>query len=598
MPTNIEGFIGSVVAYPFRSDPDHMIQYIDASFDVMEAVGITVVRVAFWWNRTGLDTFWYAEYPTDHIIQNAANNGMRVYGIINPPLNTQAARWTPPNLTPDTVQVFQNFVKAMAERYGHVIEYWEILNEPNHDNRDQNGNVVAPHFGGIEYASLLRASYQALMAGFTARPDYQQIVQRRGGVPFRMYPGGTAGTDLAWIESVCSGLDALYQLHPTEGAYIDGFSVHPFSAPVGPDEFIEYNSPETPHPKISQGSLLQNIDWARLQLSRHPRVPQKLFIGEYGFSTESLANPGLVLTPEVQARYLAQGYLEAHASGYIDRLLGAWTVVDMNNEWDYWDHTGIVHPDRSPKPAHAAIANLTTRLRGMQRVQDLSWILPDGRMYLYRDAAHLCLAHWNHAAVAFTISFTAGTHIRHFDQAGAVLREENPGTATITLQSEPNTRFLEVTGGTIATINGVRLTSAGVPTVTGTRLKVAASRASAFAVGSEPQKAFDGSMTTLWNAGTNGSAWLEATFAAPAAVRAVTLRVAQLPVGLTNHELQLQINGVFKPVHRFNRYTSDGMTLAVQFSAPYANVAKLRVVSTPVATTRSNPAWFDVSVYQ
>ncbi len=73
------------------------------------------------------------------------------------------------------------------------------------------------------------------------------------------------------------------------------------------------------------------------------------------------------------------------------------------------------------------------------------------------------------------------------------------------------------------------------------------------------------------------------------------LDVAQLPSGLTHHEIQVAVNhGHYQTVHNQVSFTSNGMRIAVKLSRPYHQVTHVKVLT---HGSPSWPAWREIGVY-
>jgi hypothetical protein len=593
----IEKFVGSIPVHPANLSEQDTQQYVAALFDSAAAAGLSSLRIAFFWNYLGPNVYGYNQRHIELVTSEARRKGFKIYGIINPPNNPSAIGWTPPNPNPDVRATLLLFITNMAFAYGGEIECWEIFNESNQEQRDEHGNLLAPYYEGTSFAPLLRDSYFALLNGFQQRDDYSSLVSQRGGAAFKMYPAGTAGTDIDWIDAVCAGLENLYNAHPGESKYINGFSIHPFSAPKGPDEHLDLRLGVPPFTIISRGSLRANIDWTTFTLGKHPRVPNELFIGEYGWSTLYEANPPQAVSEDLQGRFVAEGFLEAHASGSISQAIWAWTFRDVNNLWPFWDHTGAMRVDGSQKPSYRAIKNLVDQLRGKSLQQDLSWMLSDGRMFLYRAGNTTKLVYWCTVDTKLTIQVSTGATLKLVDHQGRFIRDWPAGTLTINPFAVIAPRFLEVNGGAITSIQGIPLSASGVPELPGwTRVPVSSANASSTLAGSSPSFAFDNNAATYWNAGQFPEAWVEATFNGPQTVGGVILNVAQLPAGNTKHQILFRINnGSYQQVHTFSGHTASNMKLVAKFATPYQRVTHIRVLTT---VSPSWVAWLNIAAYR
>lgn len=541
-------------------------------FDSMDQAGLRSIRTAIFWNYLEPDRYNHSASRIGWTLHLAGERSMRVHAILMAPNRAREIGWTPPHIDPDVRRTFLKYVEEMALLYGDRVDDWELLNEVNQGDGD-----ISVHYPGRAYATLAREARQAIERGY-----------RRGGhaVDFRLWASGTAGSDPLWIENVCLGLEDLYRAHPGEGKYLDGFSIHPFSAPHGPDVPHVFDSPAFPHHRIGHGTLLQNIDVVRLALGRHPSVPNRLWIGEYGWSTSHPANPAMQVTEHEQARYVAQGFLEAHASGAIEQVVWAWTFRDFaHGTWDFWDHTGAVAEDGRPKPAFHALANLIDRLRATERLQDLGWTLPDGRAYLYGAADRQILVAWNGHPVARQVRVSAGSRVRRIDLLGRLVERYPAGTTQLTLPVVADPTYLVVDGGRLTALGPVVLDAGGRPVDPGRRVPTRWSRASSSAPGTTPAAAFDTRPETIWNAGAFAPAWIEVRLYRSQTVDAIVLEPAQSPAGRTVHEIQFSIDqGPYRTVARFEGHTTGDSRIVLHLPR-HRNVTHVRV------RTLSSPSW-------
>ncbi|HEX4955136.1 MAG TPA: hypothetical protein VF017_17230 [Thermoanaerobaculia bacterium] len=591
-----ERFFGAIAP----GHPQGDLSWHAATFDSISSVGAKVVRVAMFWNyNSGVyPHYFYNSWDTQQALAGAQARGLGAYGILNPPNQPSSPPWTPPSIDAHLYQTFLRFSEDMAYYHGGQIEYWEVGNEVN-----LSFEGLSTFYPGWDFARLLRDTRAALRRGFQRRSDYAALVAARGGEGFKMYPAGTAGTDLVWIRDTCLGLESLYDQYPSEGRYVEGFSIHPFSAPGGPDDRTFFNAPGYPYTPISHGTLLQNLEWAHFTLAANcPRVPRELFIGEYGWSTSYPEVPAQAVSESAQAAFFAQGLIEAHASGKLSRAIHAWTFRDLpHHTWDYWDHTGLLREDGSQKPAWTAIRHLITRLTGLGFRQNLGWLMPVGRMYLYGGANRQTLVYWNPTSLSMTVKATAGSTIRVYDHLGNQTQAPPAGATQVSVTVFPEPRYVEVTGGRITTVLGQSLDANGVPTLPGyTTVPTTWTRASSTLGGSPSGNAFDGSSGTVWNSGGLAPGWVEAKLYNLQNVRALVLEPSMMPSGLVDHKVELAINnGAYQQVAQVTSYLSDDMKVVVKLPQTYTNVSHVRVRS--VARTDGSPtwlAWREVRIYQ
>lgn len=600
----IEKFVGGIPVIPKRLNGNQtgMKEFADNLFCKMDHVGFQSVRFAFFWdyNPNG-------EYVRDYIdlvLSEAQQRGFRCYGMILPPNNPAHVGWTPPNIVPQTRLTFLDMVKRYGRNHGNQIEYWEVLNEVNQSVVDERGNIRERWYEGTAYASLLRDTYLALLEGFRERDDYAALVLDRGEPPFKLYAAGTSGTDIAWIEMVCVGLERLYSdpQYSGEGKYINGFSIHPFSNNVGPDEHFLACAPTDPGvgTQISHGTLAANIDWATHTLAKHPNVPQDLFAGEYGWST--FANPpsDAIIVPEhAQGVYVSQGFIEAHASGKLSQAIWAWTFIDMDAEWNYWDHTGALRTDGdTEKESYSAIKTAIGKLSGMEMRQNLSWMLPgNGRMFLYQSADKTSLVFWSSVASQLTVKVKKATTFRTYDHLGKRLNEfTNRALVNVNVIASPH--YLEFQGPPLTFIQGIEVKPNGLPMLPkdwGLRpVKRDTARASNFVTGAQPQKAFDNKEVTFWSSGQFPTQWIEVEFQRPETVAGMILTPIQMPAGMTEHEIFFHIGGSYQSVRRLSSHTAHGMKIVIKFPTPHQNVRKMKVQTT---ASPSWVGWFEIGAY-
>lgn len=128
-------------------------------FNLMDELNMTWVRQFVYWDEIEPLPRQYQWSQWDHISQQiqAFPELQLVAVFVNSPAwaRTNTNRTTPPD-NPDSLS---SFVRQFAERYGHVIDYYQIWDEPN----------LKSGWGGIEpnvvdYAALLSASYQVIHA--------------------------------------------------------------------------------------------------------------------------------------------------------------------------------------------------------------------------------------------------------------------------------------------------------------------------------------------------------------------------------------------------------------------------------------------------
>jgi hypothetical protein len=94
--------------------------------------------------------------------------------------------------------------------------------------------------------------------------------------------------------------------------------------------------------------------------------------------------------------------------------------------------------------------------------------------------------------------------------------------------------------------------------------------------------AFDGNMTTRWNAGGHPVQFIEIDFGSPQSFWEIAARVDQTPSGQTNH--QVTLDGRSAPEFGWTGVTSDGDLLAHRFGT-LQTAQRVRI------TTSESPSW-------
>jgi hypothetical protein len=100
--------------------------------------------------------------------------------------------------------------------------------------------------------------------------------------------------------------------------------------------------------------------------------------------------------------------------------------------------------------------------------------------------------------------------------------------------------------------------------------------------------AFDGDVSTEWNAGAGPVQWIEIDFGSPQVIAGITGLVDQTPNGFTNHDVTLDGVAAFS----WTGNTVTGQELSYTFAAPQT-VQKVRITTT---VSPSWAAWFEINV--
>jgi hypothetical protein len=109
-----------------------------------------------------------------------------------------------------------------------------------------------------------------------------------------------------------------------------------------------------------------------------------------------------------------------------------------------------------------------------------------------------------------------------------------------------------------------------------------------------PKLAFDGDVTTVWNAGDSAPSWIQLDLGQPVTISKVRLNVLQSPNGPTTHE----ISGGPTPdsltlIGTLDGNTTDGQWLELNQSANNVRYVKIETTKSP-----SWVAWKEIEIYK
>ena len=300
----------------------------------------------------------------DGAVKAARAQGLRILGTI-----TYSPKWASPDCAdqngtyvghclPDAAHVndFANFARAAAQRYGSQstasdpalrgsITAWQIWNEPNHRE------FSLPRPNPDRYTAMLRAAYPAIK---TADPGATVVT------------GGTAPSGNEW-DSVgqteyapTTWLLSLYDRDAQNS--FDAVGHHPYSFPWNPLDEAGFNG-------FTQTRYLY------LVMSAHGDATKKVWGTEMGAATGTvpLADPTQPcfirsMTETEQAQWLHDYFLGWNTTfrAFTGPLLWKATRDDPPDSTrpansQLWNNLGLLRLDHSPKPAFAAMQDVTTR---------------------------------------------------------------------------------------------------------------------------------------------------------------------------------------------------------------------------------------------
>lgn len=98
--------------------------------------------------------------------------------------------------------------------------------------------------------------------------------------------------------------------------------------------------------------------------------------------------------------------------------------------------------------------------------------------------------------------------------------------------------------------------------------------------------AFDGSLDTVWNSGSDPEQWIQIDLGETRSISSIRLTVAQYPEGETTHQIWGgETEATLQLLHEFKGHTSEFQVLEFKPSTPAENIRFIRVVTT------QSPSW-------
>jgi hypothetical protein len=313
---------------------------LSADFDAIAATGAKWVRFDFYWGMiqpTEASNFdWSA---ADRAVSEARSRGLNVLGTLAyTPVWARPANTTdhdPPTNPAD----YAAFAQAAAQRYApQGVHAWEVWNEPN------IAGFWQPAPDPVAYVTLLKTAYSAIKGA-----DTQAVVLTGGTAP--------VGPTTDWVSADGTQMSAYHwiaQLYANgaRGSF-DAMATHPYNpAPNSPT----YHDP-------SWGS---NNYWNHFmetpQIYNNLMVPngdgsKAIWGTEAGTHTGTSANS---VSEDTQAQYVAP-YISTWKSWPFTGPFFYYSLRDLGtNLANAEDNFGLLHCDRSQKPAYAAFKQAIT----------------------------------------------------------------------------------------------------------------------------------------------------------------------------------------------------------------------------------------------
>ncbi len=296
-----------------------------ADLDAMRNAGAGWVR---------LDVDWSSIEPTrgnqnwtntDRVVNAARTKGLQVVGIA-----AYTPRWAQdPSVAPGTSHgrpassaQFGAFAGQAAAHFAGRINIWEVWNEPN------LSSFFSPRVDPAFYTSMLQSSAAAIRA---AAPGAWVV----GGA---LAPGvdssdGSSASPLTFLQQMYA--------HGAKDA-MDAVSIHPYSFPALPSNSSTASWNTFYRLRNAHDIMVNNGDGAK-----------KIWLTEFGTPT---GPGGDAVSEQQQAAIIADGLTTARSFDYLGPLFVYEIRDGATGTANIEDNFGLLHTDRSAKPAYAVVA--------------------------------------------------------------------------------------------------------------------------------------------------------------------------------------------------------------------------------------------------
>jgi len=286
-----------IYLYRWHGHPQELDK-MNRQADLAQRAGIKWTREEFQWHALEPEPgkFDFAFY--DRLVDVAQAHGISVYGLL-----AYWSKWAKAN-TPEGLEAYSRWARAVVHHFKGRIKYWEIWNEPN----------IFFWTGPREmYAALLEQAYTAIKA-----EDPQAVVMGCS----------TSGIDTKFIKMVME-----------KKAHFDALSIHPYRGALNDLAYID-----------------------DLRAAHELVGGRDVWLTEIGFPSQAVTG----FSERGQASLAARTYLLSLASGAI-RDVSWYDFRNDGEDINYNEHNfGVVRGDFRPKPAYRALATTCRTLAGLQ----------------------------------------------------------------------------------------------------------------------------------------------------------------------------------------------------------------------------------------
>ena len=323
---------------------DSSVADFDRELDLLVAAGANTVRIDIGWSTLEQDGNGALNLPyvqkADTFFAHARARNLKVIATFftapcwasrAPPeakLGCSAGWWDRGvgYYPPINVADFADAAAWVAQRWGDYMAAIEIWNEPNYIGWF---NTPTPE---ADYVAMLRAAYPRIKAVKPALPVLGPAMLA-SDAPFleRLYAAGIGG-------------------------YFDGLSLRPFNQGRDPYDI-------TLPPFGAAHVYLTGVPWVRDLMIAHGDGAKRMWITELGWSSCAPGTSVWCITPDLQARYLADAFrIIRDRWDYVESV----SVYNLRNKGtdplDRETQMGLLHRDFTPKPSYFAFRDVLAEI--------------------------------------------------------------------------------------------------------------------------------------------------------------------------------------------------------------------------------------------
>ena len=245
---------------------------------------------------------------------------------------SSAAAYSLAPSSPAELTKWSQFVSRVVTNFGSEVTYYEIWNEENLSAFWSQGPNPS------EYANLLETSYVTIKA---IDPGAQVMF------------GGISRNDVGFLKETYDAIDRQFPATAAkDDHFFDILGVHPYSGNRSPEAIV---SNEVYHDQW--GTMDENflgVELLHNLMAQEGEGGKHVYIGEYGFSTESWEGFGPV-SDATRAQYLTEAFTLASRLGYVDGLCWYYTYSTPWNP-SSWALLQGSYPNYQPTQTYAALA--------------------------------------------------------------------------------------------------------------------------------------------------------------------------------------------------------------------------------------------------